>query len=57
LIDEGSRWTQNKNRIKPNESLNEKQQKQMWELLKEFQEVFAWHKKGVGAMLCRGTFY
>jgi len=36
LIEEGSRWTQIKNKIKLDESLNEEQQKQSWDLLKEF---------------------
>ncbi len=48
LIEEGNRWTQIKNRIKLDESLIEKQHKQLWDLLKEFQEVFAWHKGKLG---------
>jgi hypothetical protein len=28
--------------------LNEKQQKQLWDLLEEFQEVFSWHKRELG---------
>ncbi len=28
--------------------MNEKQQKQLWDLLEEFQEVFAWHKGELG---------
>jgi hypothetical protein len=48
LIKEGNKWTQVKNRIRLDESLNEKQQKQLWDLLKEFQEVFTWHKGKLG---------
>ncbi len=48
LIAEGNRWTQIKNKIKLDESWNEEQQKQLWDLLKEFQEVFAWHKRELG---------
>ncbi len=48
LIEEDSRWTQIKSRVRLDESLNEKQQKQMWDLLEEFQEVFAWHKGELG---------
>jgi len=35
LIEEGSRWTQIKSRVRLDESLNEKQQKQLWDLLEE----------------------
>jgi len=48
LIEKGSRWTQIKNKIILDESLNEEQQKHLWDLLKEFQEVFAWHKGELG---------
>jgi hypothetical protein len=44
LIEEGNRWTQIKNKIKQNESLNEEHQKQLWDLL----EVFTWHKRQLG---------
>ncbi len=39
-IKKGSRWTQINNKIRLDESLNEEQQKQLWDLLEEF----AWHK-------------
>ncbi len=42
-----NRWTQIKNKIRLDESLNDKQQKQLWDILKEFQEVFAWHEGGL----------
>jgi hypothetical protein len=42
--------------IKLDEYLNEKQQKHLWDLLEEFQEDLH-GTKGVGAMLCRRTFY
>jgi len=48
LIEEGSRWTQIKSRVTLDESLNEEQQKQLWDLLEEFDEVFAWHKGVLG---------
>ncbi len=48
LIEEGNRWTHIKNTIKLDESLNEEEQKQLWDLLEEFQEVFAWHKRESG---------
>ncbi len=48
LIEEVSRWTQIKSRVRLDESLNEEQQKQLWDLLEEFQEVFAWHKRELG---------
>jgi len=56
LIEEGSRWTQIKSRVRLDESLNEKQQKKLWDLLEEFQEVLAWHKGELG-QCSRGTFY
>jgi hypothetical protein len=34
--------------IRLDESWSEKQQKQQWDLLGEFQEVFAWHKGELG---------
>jgi hypothetical protein len=37
--------TQIKNKIRLDESLNEEQQKQLWDLL---EEVFAWHKGELG---------
>jgi hypothetical protein len=48
LIEGGNRWIQIKNKIRLDESLNEKQQKQLWDFLEEFQEVFAWHKGELG---------
>ncbi len=48
LIEEGNRWTQIKSRVRLDESLNEEQQKQLQDLLEEFQEVFAWHKGELG---------
>ncbi len=48
LIEKGSRWTQIKNKIILDESLNEEQQKHLWDLLEEFQEIFAWHKGELG---------
>ncbi len=48
LIEGGNRWTQIKNKIKLDESLNEEQQKQLWDTMEEFQEVFAWHKGELG---------
>ncbi len=41
-------WTQIKNMIRLDESLNEKQQKQLWDLLEKFQKVFTWHKWELG---------
>jgi hypothetical protein len=34
--------------IRLDESLNEKHHKHLWDLLEEFQEVFAWHKGELG---------
>ncbi len=48
LIEGGNWWTQIKNKIKLDKSLNEEQQKQLWDLLEEFQEVFTWHKGELG---------
>jgi hypothetical protein len=48
LIEGGNRWTQIKNKIRLDESLNEEQQKQLWDILEEFREVFAWHKGELG---------
>ncbi len=48
LFEGGNRWTQIKNMINLDESLNEEQLKQLWDLLEEFQEVFAWHKMELG---------
>ncbi len=48
MIEEGNRWTQIKNRVTLDESLNEEQQKQLWDFLEEFQEVFEWHKRELG---------
>jgi hypothetical protein len=45
LIEGGNRWTQIRNKIRLDESLNEEQQKQLWDLL---EEVFAWHKGELG---------
>jgi hypothetical protein len=28
--------------------LNEEQQKQLWDLLEEFQKIFTWHKRKLG---------
>jgi hypothetical protein len=36
LIEEGNTWTQIKNMIRLDESLNEEQHKQLWDLLEEF---------------------
>jgi hypothetical protein len=36
LIEGGNRWTQIKNMIRLDESLNEKQHKQLWDILEEF---------------------
>jgi len=54
LIEEGSRWTQIKSRVTLDESLNEEQQKQLWDLLEEFDKVFAWHKGELGQCYVRG---
>jgi hypothetical protein len=48
LIEEDNRWTQIKSRVRLDESLNEEQQKQLWDLMEEFQVVFAWHKGELG---------
>ncbi len=48
LIKEDNTWTQIKSRVRLDESLNEEQQKQLWDLPKEYQEVFAWHKGELG---------
>jgi hypothetical protein len=48
LIEEDNKWSQIKSRVRLDESLNEGQQKQLWDFLKEFQEVFAWHKGELG---------
>ncbi len=42
-IDDGG-WAQIKAKIKFDESLNEEQRNQLWELLEEYQGIFAWHK-------------
>ncbi len=47
-VEEGGRWAQIKSKIRLNESLDEEQRKQLWELLEEFQGVFAWHKGELG---------
>ncbi len=47
-IEGGKRWVQIKSKIRLYESLNEEQQKQLWDLLEEFQGVFAWHKGELG---------
>jgi hypothetical protein len=36
LVEEDNRWNQIKSRVRLDESLNEKHQKQLWDLLKEF---------------------
>ncbi len=36
LIVGGNRWTQIKNNIRLDESLNEEQQKQLWDIMEEF---------------------
>jgi hypothetical protein len=36
MIEEASKWTQIRNRIRLDESLNEKQHKQLWDFLEEF---------------------
>jgi hypothetical protein len=48
LIEGDNRWAQIKIKIRLDESLNEEQQKKLWDLLEEFHEVFAWHKKELG---------
>jgi hypothetical protein len=48
LIEGDNRWTQIEIRIKLDEYLNEEQQKQLWDLMEEFEEVFAWHKGELG---------
>jgi hypothetical protein len=48
LAIEDGRWAQIKAKIKFDESLNEEQRKQLWELLEEYQGVFAWHKGKLG---------
>ncbi len=53
LIERSDRWTQMKNMIRLNESLNEEQQNQLWDLLEEFQEMFTWHKGELGQCYVR----
>jgi hypothetical protein len=36
LVEEHNRWNQIKSRVRLDESVNENQQKQLWDLLKEF---------------------
>jgi hypothetical protein len=47
-VEQSGRWAHIKSKIKLNESLDEVQRKQLWELLVEFQGVFAWHKGELG---------
>ncbi len=51
LIKGGNMWTQIKNKTRLDESLNEKQQKKLWDLVEKFQEVFALHKGELGNVL------
>jgi hypothetical protein len=44
----GNKWAQIKTKIRLDDYLNEEQHKQLWDLLEEFQMVFAWQKRELG---------
>jgi hypothetical protein len=48
MLDDGDRWIETCSKMQFNYELTTLQHKELFDLLQEFQDVFAWHKGKLG---------